>query len=136
MQKLSVGFQIHALILVILRSSQTLYFFIIWKNNYLVEIEKDEGEFQEIAYTLSSLSTKRENIQMKKSFLKEPFRNDLHWINNFQSKKKTKQNQNKTIPKLAHLIHRGCTRLCVTRILRNEYHESIFDQNLVQAYPF
>ena len=96
MQKLSVGFQIHALILVILRSSQTLYFFIIWKNNYLVEIEKDEGEFQEIAYTLSSLSTKRENIQMKKSFLKEPFRNDLHLINNFQSqkKKKTKSKQN------------------------------------------
>ena len=38
-----------------------------------MEIEKDEEEFQRIAYTLSSLSPKREKIQMKKSFLKEPF---------------------------------------------------------------
>lgn len=34
----------------------------------MVEIEKDEEECQWIAYTLSSLSPKRENIQMKKSF--------------------------------------------------------------------
>ena len=39
---------------------------------------------------------------MKKSFLKEPFRNDLYWISHFQSQKKKKK-QNKTIPKLAHL---------------------------------
>ena len=60
-----------------------------------MEIEKDEEEFQRIAYTLSSLSPKREKIQMKKSFLKEPFRNDLYWISHFQSRKKKK--------KLAHL---------------------------------
>ena len=53
-----------------------------------MEIEKDEEEFQRIAYTLSSLSPKREKIQMKKSFLKEPFRNDLYWISHFQSRKK------------------------------------------------
>ena len=68
-----------------------------------MEIEKDEEEFQRIAYTLPSLSPKREKIQMKKSFLKEPFRNDLYWISHFQSQKKKKKKQNKTIPKLAHL---------------------------------
>ena len=56
-----------------------------------MEIEKDEEEFQRIAYTLSSLSPKREKIQMKKSFLKEPFRNDLYWISHFQSRKKKKK---------------------------------------------
>ena len=61
-----------------------------------MEIEKDEEEFQRIAYTLSSLSPKREKIQMKKSFLKEPFRNDLYWISHFQSrKKKTKKKKAK-----------------------------------------
>ena len=73
-----------------------MYFFIIWKNNYLMEIEKDEEEFQRIAYTLSSLSPKREKIQMKKSFLKEPFRNDLYWISHFQSRKKKKNKKSKT----------------------------------------
>ena len=67
-----------------------------------MEIEKDEEEFQRIAYTLPSLSPKREKIQMKKSFLKEPFRNDLYWTSHFQSRKK-KKTQNKTITKLAHL---------------------------------
>ena len=57
----------------------------------MVEIEKDEEKCQRIAHTLSSLSPKRENIKMKKSFLKEPFRNDLHWISHCQSRKK-KQN--------------------------------------------
>ena len=61
-----------------------------------MEIEKDEEEFQRIAYTLSSLSPKREKIQMKKSFLKEPFRNDLYWISHFQRKKKKKTNKSKT----------------------------------------
>ena len=99
MQKSSVGFvyQINDLILVILRSSQTSYFFIIRKKKCMVEIEKDEEECQWIAYTLSSLSPKRENIKMKKSFLKEPFRNDLHWISHCQSRKKK---QTKKIPHL------------------------------------
>ena len=61
-----------------------------------MEIEKDEEEFQRIAYTLSSLSPKREKIQMKKSFLKEPFRNDLYWISHFQSRKKNKPKKSKT----------------------------------------
>ena len=61
-----------------------------------MEIEKDEEEFQRIAYTLSSLSPKREKIQMKKSFLKEPFRNDLYWISHFQSQKKKKKKKSKT----------------------------------------
>ena len=60
-----------------------------------MEIEKDEEEFQRIAYTLSSLSPKREKIQMKKSFLKEPFRNDLYWIIHFQSRKKKKKKKAK-----------------------------------------
>ena len=100
MQKSSVGFvyQINDLILVILRSSQTSYFFIIRKKNCMVEIEKDEEECQRIAYTLSSLSPKRENIKMKKSFLKESFRNDLHWISHFQSRKKKKQNKKNPTP--------------------------------------
>ena len=59
------------------------------------EIEKDEEECQRIAYTLSSLSPKRENIKMKKSFLKESFRNDLHWISHFQSRKKKKKQKKK-----------------------------------------
>ena len=60
-----------------------------------MEIEKDEEEFQRIAYTLPSLSPKREKIQMKKSFLKEPFRNDLYWISHFQSRKKKKKKKTK-----------------------------------------
>ena len=90
MQKSSVGFayQINDLILVILRRSQTSDFFIIRKKkNCMVEIEKDEEECQWIAYTLSSLSPKRENIKMKKSFLKESFRKDLHWVSHFLSRK-------------------------------------------------
>ena len=70
MQKSSVGFvyQINDLILVILRSSQTSYFFIIRKKKCMVAIEKDEEECQWIAYTHSSLSPKRENIKMKNPF--------------------------------------------------------------------
>ena len=63
----------------------------------MVEIEKDEEECQWIAYTLSSLSPKRENIKMKKSLLKESFRKDLHWVSHFQSRKKKKK-QNKKNP--------------------------------------
>ena len=61
----------------------------------MVEIEKDEEECQWIAYTLSSLSPKRENIKMKKSFLKESFRKDLHWVSHFQSRKKKKKAKQK-----------------------------------------
>ena len=32
---------------------------------------------------------------MKKSFLKEPFRNDLYWISHFQSQKKKKKKKAK-----------------------------------------
>ena len=97
MHKSSVGFayQINDLILAILRRSQTSDFFIIRKKkNCMVEIEKDEEECKRIAYTLSSLSPKRENIQMKKSFLKEPFRTDLHWISHCQSRKKKVKQKN------------------------------------------
>ena len=108
MQKSSVGFvyQINDLILVILRSSQTSYFFIIRKKKCMVEIEKDEEECQWIAYTLSSLSPKRENIKMKKSFLKESFRKDLHWVSHFQSRKKKKKSKTKKIPHLNNDVWR------------------------------
>lgn len=107
MQKSSVGFvyQINDLIFVILRSSQTSYFFIIRKKKCMVEIEKDEEECQWIAYTLSSLSPKRENIKMKKSFLKESFRKDLHWVSHFQSRKK-KKSKTKKIPHLNNDVWR------------------------------
>ena len=71
----------------------------------MVEIEKDEEECQWIAYTLSSLSPKRENIKMKKSFLKESFRKDLHWVSHFQSRKKKKAKQKK-IPHLNNDVWR------------------------------
>ena len=117
MQNSSVGFvyQINDLILVILWSSQTSYFFIIRKkNNCMVEIEKDEEECQRIAYTLSSLSPKRENIKMKKSFLKEPFRNDLHWISHCQSRKK-KQNKKNPTPEQRSLREK-CEECCRIRL--------------------
>ena len=67
-----------------------------------MEIEKDEEEFQRIAYTLPSLSPKREKIQMKKSFLKSL--SETTCTESVISKvEKKKKKQNKTITKLAHL---------------------------------
>ena len=63
----------------------------------MVEIEKDEEECQWIAYTLSSLSPKRENIQMKKILFKRAFPDRLALNQSLpKSKKKSKTKKSLT----------------------------------------
>ena len=98
MQKSSVGFvyQINDLILVILRSSQTSYFFIIRKKKLYGGNRKGWRRVSENSIHPLLPSPKKRKDSNEKSFLKEPFRNDLYWISHFQSRKKKKKKKSKT----------------------------------------
>ena len=68
-----------------------------------MEIEKDEEEFQRIAYTLPLPFPKKRKDSNEKILFKRAFPKRLVLNQSFPKSKKKKKKQNKTITKLAHL---------------------------------